>query len=177
MGQPLADVKTIVIDGISALVDEFMLKEIMLINQRNPLTEKAQYDDYGQLKNQLIQLGTLLKDVSDKMYVVGTALVSEEKDELSGAFEGKPLLTGSYRDMIGGVFDEEYFLESQDLGGGKSKYLIHAAKYKWYEAKTRLLGVNTLENATFATIRANYRVGGTVAKPAVGVPAYTVAGK
>lgn len=174
-GQPLAGIKTVVVDGISALVDEFIMKEIMLINKRDPLTEKAQFDDYGQLKNQLLQFGTLLKDLSDEMYIVVTALVNEEKDELSGALQGKPLLTGSYRDMIGGVFDEEYFLESIDIGGGKSKYVLHAAKYKWYEAKTRLLEATTIEDADFAKVKANYRNGGTV-PPVVpaGVPAYTV---
>jgi hypothetical protein len=174
-GQALEKIKTIVIDGVSALVDEFIMKEIMLINKRDPVKDKAQFDDYGQLKNQLLQFGTIIKDLSDKMYIVGTALVNEEKDELSGAFQGKPLITGSYRDMIGGVFDEEYFLESIDIGGGKSKYVLHASKYKWYEAKTRLLEVTTIEDATFEKIRANYRNGGTASKVAPsGVPSYTV---
>ena len=175
-GKSLADRDTLVIDGISALVDEFFLKEIMLINKKDPTTDKAGFDEYGQLKNQLVQLGMLIKDVSDKKYVVVTALIDEEKDALTGAIEGKPLMTGKYRDMIGGVFDEEYYMESLDAGGGIQKYMMYAARYKWYEAKTRLLGKNRLDvsNRGFDLIKDNYRIGGTVS---VGVkPATVVAG-
>ena len=161
-GKPFANVKTIVIDGISALVDEFLLKEIMLINKKDPTVDKAGFDEYGQLKNQLTQIGMLIKDLSDKKYVVVTALVDEEKDALTGAIEGKPLMTGKYRDIIGGVFDEEYYMESADAGQGVQKYMIYAARYKWFEAKTRLLSKNRLDvtNRGFDLIKETYRIGG-----------------
>jgi hypothetical protein len=154
---PLADRQTIVIDTISALADEYLLREIMLQNKRDPLVDKAQFDDYGRLKTELSQIGNLLKDVSQKFYVVVTALVDEEKDELTGALEGKPLMTGKYRDLIGGVFDEEYFLEVIDTGAAP-KYVLYATKYRWYEAKTRLLKVNKLENPSFAVLQQNLRI-------------------
>jgi len=173
-GQPLADRETIVIDSISALVDEFLLKEIMLSNKRNPLTDKAIFDDYGQLKIQLVQIGMLIKDVSDRRNVIVTALVDEEKDALTGAIEGKPLMTGKYRDIIGGVFDEEYYLESSDAGAGNQKYMLYAAKYKWFEAKTRLLDKNRLDvtDSGYDLIKATYRTNGstpavTASKPVV----------
>lgn len=174
-GKLYADRQTIVIDSMSSLVDEFMLKEIMIANNRDPLTEKAIFDDYGQLKNQCMQLGVLIKDVSDKLNVVVTALVDEEKDLLTGALEGKPLMTGKFRDIIGGIFDEEYYLESNDTGGGVQKYMLYAAKFKWYEAKTRLLSVNRLDvtNAGYDVIKKNYRAGigmsASVSTPAVSV--------
>jgi len=170
-GGAFADRETIVIDSWSALVDEFMLREIMIENGRNPLVDKAIFDDYGTLKIQCIQLGTLIKDVSDRRNVIVTALVDEEKDALTGAIEGKPLMTGKYRDIIGGVFDEEYYLESSDTGAGIQKYMLYAARYKWNEAKTRLLSVNRLDvtNAGYEKIKASYRGAGTatstVAKP------------
>lgn len=157
-GGPLADRQTIVIDGISSLADEYLLREIMRENKRDPLTEKAQFDDYGRLKMELIQLGNIIKDVSDHYNVVVTALVDEEKDELTGALEGKPLMTGKYRDLIGGVFDEEYYIEAVDAGG-TPKYILHASKFKWYEAKTRLMKVTKLENPTYAMVKANLKVG------------------
>lgn len=156
-GGTLADRKTIVIDSISSLADEYLMKEIMVGNKRDPLVENAQRDDYGRLKIELVQLGNLLKDISDSYNVVVTALVDEEKDELTGALEGKPLMTGKYRDIIGAVFDEEYYMECVDAGAGQQKYYLYAARYKWYEAKTRLLKDKKHENATYETLRANFK--------------------
>jgi len=155
---PLADRQTIVIDTISALADEFLLHEVMLQNKRDPLIDRAVFDDYGRLKTELSQIGSLLKDVSQKFYVVVTALVGEEKDELTGALEGKPLMTGKYRDLIGGVFDEEYYLEVVDTGG-QPKYVLYATKYRWFEAKTRLLKVTKIENPSFKALQENLRIG------------------
>lgn len=157
-GQPLADRETIVLDGISSLADEFLLYEIMRENKRDPLVDKPQFDDYGRLKIELIQLGNLIKDVSDSYNVVVTALVDEEKDELTGALEGKPLMTGKYRDLIGGAFDEEYFLECTDVGGGNHKYMLYAAKYKWYEAKTRLMTLKRMDDPSYTKCRAAFKV-------------------
>lgn len=158
-GQVLDGVKTIVMDSFSSLVDEFMLRQILA----DTGAEKAGYDEYGLLKAQLIQIGILIKDVSDTKFIVATAIPDEEKDALTGTLQGKPGMTGKYRDAIGGVFDEEYYLESTDTGGGKQKYMLYAAKYRHFEAKTRLLNVNRLDvtNAGYELIKANYRIGGT----------------
>lgn len=156
-GGKMADRQTIVIDGFSALADEYLMEEIMIAEKRDPLVEKPLRDDYGRLKTELIQIGNLIKDVSDSYNVVATALVDEEKDELTGALQGKPLMTGKYRDIIGAVFDEEYFLECSDVGG-QPKYMMYASKYKWYEAKTRLLKVSKMESPTFAKLRAEYKI-------------------
>lgn len=156
-GGSLADRKTLIIDSISALADEYLMKEIMVGNRRDPLAENAQRDDYGRLKIELIQIGNLIKDVSDNHNVVVTALVDEEKDELTGALEGKPMMTGKYRDIIGAVFDEEYYLECTDAGAGKHKYSLYAAKYKWYEAKSRLLREKKLEDATYEKLKAAFK--------------------
>lgn len=153
-GGSLVDRQTIVIDSISSLADEYLMKEIMTGNRRDPLIENAQRDDYGRLKIELIQVGNLLKDISDTHNVVVTALVDEEKDELTGALEGKPMMTGKYRDIIGAVFDEEYYTECVDTGGSH-KYMLYAAKYKWYEAKTRLLKTKRHENTTYEKLRAD----------------------
>jgi len=155
-GGPLADRETIVIDSISSLADEYLMQEIMIGNKRDPIMENAQRDDYGRLKIALIQVGNVIKDISDTKNVVVTALVDEEKDELTGALEGKPMMTGKYRDIIGAVFDEEYFMERSEVAGAV-KYNLYATKYKWYEAKTRLLDQVRFEDANYDKIRASFR--------------------
>lgn len=156
-GGALADRQTIVIDSISSLADEYLMREIMVGNRRDPLIENAQRDDYGRLKIALIQIGNVIKDISDTKNVVVTALVDEEKDELTGALEGKPMMTGKYRDIIGAVFDEEYYMERAEVAGAV-KYYLYATKYKWFEAKTRLLKTTKLEDASYAKIISEFRV-------------------
>ena len=155
-GGKFADRQTIVIDSISALADEYLITEIMRENKRDPTAENAQRDDYGRLKIELTQLGNLIKDISDTHNVVVTALVEEEKDDLTGAIEGKPLMTGRYRDIIGAVFDEEYFVEVQEMMG-KHEYRLYAAKYKYYEAKSRLLKTMKHTNATYESLRKDFK--------------------
>lgn len=157
IGGAFADRKTIVIDSISSLADEYLMREIMVSNKRDPLIENAQRDDYGRLKIALIQLGNITKDISDNYNVVFTALVDEEKDELTQTLEGKPMMPGKYRDIIGAVFDEEYYLECTDAGQGKNKYMLYASKFKWYEAKTRMLKDTRMEDPSFVKLRANFK--------------------
>ena len=155
-GGKFADRQTIVIDSISALADEYLMAEIMRENKRDPQVENAQRDDYGRLKIALTQLGNLIKDISDTHNVVVTALVEEEKDDLTGTLEGKPLMTGKYRDIIGAVFDEEYYLEDAEMMG-KYDYKLYAARYKHFEAKSRLLKTKRHTNATYESLRKDFK--------------------
>lgn len=153
---PLKDRKTIVIDSISALADDFLLPETMLEAGRTLIKDKASYDEYGKLKQRLTAIGNLLKDLSEEYLVVVTALVDEEKNELTGELRGKPLMTGKYRDKIGADYDEEYYLECQKTKEGE-KYIIHAATHRWFEAKSRNLKVAILEKPTYENIQANLK--------------------
>ncbi len=155
-GQRLADRKTIVIDSFSALADDYLLAECMIEGGRNLLKDKASYDEYGKLKQRLIALSNVIKDLSDEYYVVSTALVDEEKNEITGELRGKPLMTGKYRDKIGADYDEEYYVESI-MGKDSQRYILHAADYRWFEAKTRNLKVLTMEAPTYEKICAAYK--------------------
>jgi len=156
-GQPWETIETIVIDSITTLADEYFLPETMREGKRDPLKERAIFDDYGRLKIQLIQMGSVIKNLSQTMNVVTTALLEVEKDEISGALQGKPMLTGKYRDLIGAVYDEVYYMESMDMGQGKTKYILHASSYMWFEGKTRMLSKTLLENADYKSLKEAFR--------------------
>lgn len=135
----LGDRKTIVIDSITSLIDDYLAPETMAEAHRNILTEKLSYDEYGKIQSRMTALSSLLKDLSHEFWIVTTALVEEEKDEASGRLAGKPKLTGKYRDKIMADYDETYFLEKSVPLQGPPEYLLYTEPHLWYQAKSRLL--------------------------------------
>lgn len=156
-GGRLANKKTIVIDSVTALIDDYLAVEAMNESHRNVLTEKLSYDEYGKIQSRMTALNSVIKDLSHEYYVVMTALVEEEKDEVSGTLVGKPKLTGKYRDKIMADFDEVYYLACEPQIQGPPKYIAYPRGVKWYRGKTRLLKpeVRFIESPTFEKIMAN----------------------
>jgi hypothetical protein len=152
-GGSLASRKTIVIDSITALIDDYMMPEAMREGKRNFLDEKASYDEYGKIKSRMTALASVIKDLALTKYVVMTALVEEEKDENSGLLIGKPMLTGKYRDKIMADFDETYYMEAvTPVGSGNLVYKLYAQSYRWYRAKTRLTSLKVMDDPSFQKI-------------------------
>lgn len=156
-GGPLGDVQTIVIDSYTALVDDYLMPEAMQEAKRNLLKDKPSFDEYGRIKSRMTALASVVKDLSQKYFVVVTALVEEEKDENSGELIGKPMITGKYRDKVQADFDETYFLQAVTSVGQPMKYMLYAQPFKWYRAKTRITTLKTLEGPTFEKIQAAYK--------------------
>lgn len=156
-GGPLASRKTIVIDSITSLIDDYLMPEAMLEAKRDILNDKPSYDEYGKIKSRMTALASVLKDLALTRYVVFTALVEEEKDENSGELIGKPMMTGKYRDKAMADFDETYYFQTQPQLQGPQKYLLHAQTYKWYRAKSRLTTIKSLENPSFAKLLESFK--------------------
>jgi len=160
-GGKFSHIKTIVIDSYTSLVDDFFLPELMTEGSLSVISDKASFTEYGRLKGRCSLLSSLLKEVSKTYNVVVTALVDEEKDEITGAIEGKPLMTGKYRDKIMADFDEVYFLRSQTDAastGPQTRFFLHAQPYRWFQAKTRLTKLTVLENPTYEKIIAARKI-------------------
>lgn len=133
---PLSKVQTLVLDSVSVFSNA-ALGDYIWSTGKDPMTTKASFDEYGKLLNTQIELGKTLKRLSTKYNIVVTALVDVNKDEMTGAMYGGPLLVGQYRQLIGADFDEVYFTATE---GSKDsiKHVIYTAKTNIYDAKTRL---------------------------------------
>ncbi len=155
----LGKIRTIVIDSVTSLIDDYLGVETMNEAKRNVLMEKLSYDEYGKIQSRMTALSSVIKDLTHKYWVVMTALVEEEKDESSGKLTGKPKLTGKYRDKIMADFDETYYMECQTQISGPPKFITYPRPYLWYRAKTRLLkpSVTAIVDATYDKIVANFK--------------------
>ncbi len=156
---PLATRKTIVIDSVTSLIDDYMAPETMTEAKRDILNDKLSYDEYGKIKARMTALASVIKDLALTKYVVMTALVEEEKEENTGILIGKPMLTGKYRDKIMADFDETYYLEVvTPVGGGSPVYKLYAQTYRWYRAKTRLTTIKSLDDPSFKKVVSQFKV-------------------
>lgn len=97
--------KTIAIDSITAL-SKFILDHKQKVN--NNIDKPAGYDGYGYVKTQLQDIVTQLITMAE--YVVCTALVEPEKDDLTGELFFKPSCEGSFRNEMGQWFDAVFFM-------------------------------------------------------------------
>lgn len=155
-----ADCKTLVIDSWSSLIDDYMMPEAMVEGNRSMITEKASYDEYGRLASRQTLLSSLVKDLAKQYYVITTAITEEEKDDNTGELQGKPKVTGKYRDKIMADYDEVYYLESQDVvtaQGKQTRYMLYAKPFRHFQAKTRKTSISTMESPTFEKIKATYK--------------------
>lgn len=159
-GGKLADKKTIIIDSITSLVDDYLMPEALREDNRNVYSDKASYDEYGKIKTRMTALASVIKDLTLHYWVVVTALVEEEKDEVTGAMVGKPLITGKYRDKIMADYDETYYINCQrNPQTGQLKFVLYPQPYLWYKAKTRLLKpVSSIEDPTYQKLVDNFKL-------------------
>lgn len=142
----LADVETLVLDSMSVFSNSALCDYIMGVG-KDPMQTKASFDEYGKLLNTQIELGKTLKRLSSQYNIVVTSLVDVNKDEMTGAMYGGPLMVGQYRQLIGADFDEVYFASTE---GNKDsiKHVIYTAKTGIYDAKTRLALPYRIEDPT-----------------------------
>lgn len=156
-GGPLASVETIVIDSMTALVDDYLMPEAMTEGKRNILNDKPSYDEYGKIKSRMTALASVIKDLAQKYNIVVTALVEEEKDENTGTLIGKPMITGKYRDKMQADYDETYYLTATKPLTGPMEYKLYAQPFQWYRAKSRLTTLTSLINPDYSKIRAAFK--------------------
>lgn len=152
-GGPLVDRETIILDGYTALADALM-KEILITDGLNFLDEKPQYDHWNALANRLESITQLTTDLPFNF--VATCGNKQDKDETTGAWIGLPDIIGGYRNDIGYRFDEFYYFEPRRARASDAKsgdkdliYEAHTAKYKIFDAKSRLDLPATIVNPTF----------------------------
>jgi hypothetical protein len=139
--------------GLDTITDfsNMAVEDFLLQANKDPLFTKASYDEYGKLKTNCIELGRRLKRLSVKYNIVVSAKVKLEKDEALGMFVGNPNLVGAYADLIGGDFDEVYFLADESKKD-VPKYAAYTGHYLFYSAKSRLGLPYRIENPTYAKL-------------------------
>lgn len=151
-GGKYAGVKTIALDGYTAL-GRIYKNEMMQIKGKNPLLEKADYDIWNSLKEMLFATTFELKNLP--YHVIFTALSKVYTSEDEGDILGLPQIDGSFRDEVGGLFDEVYFMDTMTRGG-KLNYMTYTARHKHWGAKSRRQVPSPLppvmESPTFADV-------------------------
>lgn len=152
---PFADVQTIVLDGYTALADS-MMKEILLEDGLDHTKDKPQFDHWMSLSARLDNLTQLSMQLPYNF--VGTCGNKQEKDEQSGGWVGLPDIIGGYRNDIGFKFDEVWYFEPRRAraSDGASRdsliYEAHTAKYRIFDAKSRLGLPSTIVNPTYEQV-------------------------
>jgi len=140
----LAGVQTLVLDSVSVLSNAMLCDYIIGLG-KDPMQTKPSFDEYGKLLNTQIELGKTFKRLSTMYNIVVTALVDVNKDEMTGAMYGGPLLVGQYRQLIGADFDEVYFAATEGTKDSV-KHVLYTAKTGIYDAKSRMGLAYRVEN-------------------------------
>lgn len=132
------EVKTIVIDSLSALGDMLMYEAMAFPKtnraRKDPNAEKADFDHWGEVLNRQQHIVKYARDCG--LHVVATAGVKLERDELRGTFVGHPDIPGQYRTKVSHEFDEVLFFEVEQKGA-KIVRKCHSTPYLYYEGKSR----------------------------------------
>jgi hypothetical protein len=140
-GEQYADVKTIVLDGYTALAESLMYEIVEVEGNRRLTTSKPQWDDWNALKARLTSITKLTQDIN-KFHFVATAWEDITKDDLSGETYGGPQVLGGFSKQIGHFFDEIYYMNLR-RSQGDYVYEAHSKKFGRYAAKSRI-GVPTI---------------------------------
>jgi hypothetical protein len=137
----LGSAKTIVIDSLSAM-GNFLKAGAMLKAKKDPGADKAEFDQWGALLLNLLDIIGFTKDFPEKygMNIVVTALPQIKESEYDkGENAVIPLIEGSYKSYVGADFDEVYFTEC--LPKGKEvEFILHTGRYKNFKGKSRNFG-------------------------------------
>lgn len=136
---PFADRETLVVDSITGLANSQFLWDIMFHeNGRKPTENKANFDDYGQLRFRLQTMMEALKAVPMNVVVIAEATLDDDED--SGRKIGVANILGSYRRSVVGAFDYAFLMVSEQVvkDGRKSlEYVLRTRPYQYWDAKTR----------------------------------------
>lgn len=151
-GGPLADRETIVLDGYTALADALM-KELLIGDGKDFTKEKPEYDHWNALSARLDNITQLSAMVPFNF--VATCGNKLDKDEYTGGWVGLPDIIGGFRNDIGYRFDEVYYFEprrGRSSEGGDLVYEAHTAKYRIFDAKSRLGLPTTIVDPTYELV-------------------------
>jgi len=150
--EPLHDRETIVLDGYTSLADALM-KEILILDGKDFIQEKPEYHHWNTLSAKLESITQVSAMIPFNF--VGTCGNKLEKDEYTGGWIGLPDIIGGYRGDIGYRFDEVYYFEprrgktSDAAEKGSLVYEAHTAKYRIFDAKSRLDLPSLIVNPTY----------------------------
>jgi hypothetical protein len=151
----LSDTKTIVLDGFTSM-SEYFLYEIMTSRLGlNYDKDKPGFEGYGQLLRALGNVCELLIKCKKHYHVVGTALIKWEQrpgSNSEGDVIANPNLDGAFRNQIGKVLDEFYFLDSRRVGSDNKYYLYSQPLPTVPNLKSRSQLPAKLEAPTFTKI-------------------------
>lgn len=131
------DVSTIIIDGYTNMA-ELIMAEILAKDLKDPANDKPEWDHYNMLKGRLSAITKLTQ--AQPYNVVATVGVGFDKDEVTGAFIGEPLILGSFRKIIGYMYDEVYLLDAKQkktASGTAVTYECHTKPTMFFKAKSR----------------------------------------
>lgn len=163
-GEALSNCETIVLDGYTALADALM-KEILLADGRDFTREKPEFDHWNSLAARLDNITQLSAMIP--MNFVATCGNKLDKDEYTGGWVGLPDIIGGFRNDVGFRFDEVYYFEprrgkaSDGVGKDDLVYEAHTAKYRIFDAKSRLGLPSTIVSPTYEKVRKLADNGGT----------------
>lgn len=149
-------VQTIVFDGLTSLADLFMFECLLdkKIGQsssvkdasRNPLTQKATFDEYLALEARLSLLFTKVDDLG--LNIIATAGLKMDRDEVSGTIQCFPDILGGFRHDVGHRFDGAVILSNEKL-----KHFMHIGEYaKFIGGIRRWHGPDKIESPTWDKI-------------------------
>lgn len=150
-GGEIGPVDTFSIDGLTALAD-VLIYEIMKWGSRgsrDPSEEKPQWDDYSVLKARLQSIVQASQDLPCN--VIMTANSKLDKDDQTGRMYGVPDILGGFRDAVGRMFDEVYYLDTKRSQNG-TKYMLYTRPYDRYKAKSRDDLPDEIEDPSFEKI-------------------------
>lgn len=148
-GESLSHIETIAIDDMTNLCDFLKYGIMKFMNRKDPVKDKADFDDWSMLSNQMGEIITMMKSLPYNIVV--TAGEKLEMDELKGGQIGGVLVQGGYRHVLPHAFDEVYHLVVK-TAMGKTQYVCETVNVYPFNAKSRQ-GFNApLINATYETL-------------------------
>jgi hypothetical protein len=148
-GEALSHIETIAIDDMTNLCQFLKYGIIRFQNGKDPVKDKADFDVWSILSNQLSEIVTLLKSL--KYNVIITAGEKVEMDELRGGQVGGVNIQGSYRHILPHEFDETYHLMVKTTMG-KTQYVTETVDVYPFNAKTRVGVKHLTDNLTYDKI-------------------------
>lgn len=131
------NLQTVIIDGYTNL-GELLMAEILAKDLKDPANDKPEWDHYNMLKGRLSAVTKLTQSLPYN--VVATVGVGFDKDEVTGAYIGEPLILGSFRKIVGYMFDEVYLLDARQkktATGTSVTYECHTKPTMFFKAKSR----------------------------------------
>jgi len=145
-GEVLSHIETIAIDDMTNLCYFLKYGIIKFMNGKDPVKDKADFDVWSILSNQMIEIVTLMKSLEYNIIV--TAGEKVEMDELRGGQVGGVNIQGSYRHVLPHEFDETYHL-SVKSAMGKIQYVIETVDVYPYNAKSRIGVKHLMEDPSY----------------------------